>query len=80
MTSRYGIVNILLFFIIFLLIFKNDEVWTLPQLEYKKEAGKIAASPTEAVPALAVTQGSSLRESLVVIAEINCFLPDRKEF
>jgi len=80
MASRYGVVNILLFFVLLLLIFKNNEVWTLPQLEYKKEAGKKAAVPTEPLPALAATQGPSLRESLVVIAEKNIFHPARKEF
>jgi len=80
MTSRYGIVNILLLFIIFLLIFKNDEIWTTPQLADKKEGVKKSEAPTEFLPALAVTQGSSLRESLVVIAEKNIFHPDRKEF
>ena len=80
MASRYGVVNVLLFFVFFLLILKNFEVWTPPQLVDKKEGGKKIEAPTDLLPALAVTPGSSLRESFVVIAEKNIFHPDRKEF
>lgn len=80
MALKYGVVNVLLCFIIFLLIFKNDEIWTTPQLTDKKERVKKSEFSTEPPPALTVPRGSSLRESLMVITEKNIFHPDRKEF
>ncbi|MDH4268327.1 MAG: hypothetical protein OEW45_22095 [Deltaproteobacteria bacterium] len=80
MASRYAVLNVLLFFIILLLIFKNDEIWTPPKLAYKKEGGKKVEAQAAPLPALAVTQEPPLRESFTVIAEKNIFHPDRKEF
>ena len=80
MALKYGVVNVLLCFIIFLLIFKNDEIWTTPQSIDKKEGVKKGESPTEPPPALTVPRGSSFQESLLVITEKNIFHPDRKEF
>lgn len=81
MKLRYGVVNVLLAFIIFLLIFKNDEIWTTPRMDSKKEGAKKSEFPAaESLPALPVAEGSPIRESLMVIAEKNIFHPDRKEF
>ncbi len=81
MKLRYGVVNVLLAFIIFLLIFKNDEIWTTPRMAPKKEGVKKGEFPAaESLPALPVAEGSPIRESLMVIAEKNIFHPDRKEF
>jgi len=80
MASRYGVLNVLLFFVVLLLIFKNNEIWTPPQLAEKKEGGKKIEVQAEPLPPLTVPQQSSLRESLVGIAEKNIFHPDRKEF
>ena len=80
MNLRYGVVNVLLCFILFLLIFKNDQVWTTPQMTDKKEGVKKSEFPTEPPRALPALQGSSSQESSMVIAEKNIFHPDRKEF
>ena len=81
MNLRYGVVNVLLAFIIFLLIFKNDEIWTKPQMAPKKDGVKKSEFPAaESLPVLPAAGGSSIRESLMVIAEKNIFHPDRKEF
>ncbi len=81
MKLRYGVVNVLLAFIIVLLIFKNDEIWTAaPRMTPKKEGGKKSEFPGDSVPALPATGPSSIRESLTVIAEKNIFHPNRKEF
>ena len=80
MASRVGVVNILLFFLLLLLIFKNIEIWTPPQLTIKKEEGKKMEVQAEPFPALTVLQKPSPRESILGIAEKNIFHPDRKEF
>ena len=80
MKLRYGVVNVLLCFIIFLLIFKKDQIWTPPQVTDKKEGVKKSESSTEFLRASPVPPGASFRDSLMVIAEKNIFNPDRKEF
>ncbi len=80
MKLRYGVINVLLAFIIFLLVFKNDEIWTSPRMIFKKEGVKKSESPVESAPVLPAAEASSFRESLTVIAEKNIFHPDRKEF
>jgi len=79
MTSRYTFFNVLLFFVILLLILKNGEIWTPPQVAYK-EGGKKAEAQVAPLPAFSITPGPSLRESFVVISEKNIFHPDRKEY
>ncbi len=83
MKLRYGVVNVLLAFIIiilFLLIFKKDEIWTTPPLVSKKEGIKKSESQPESLPALPAAEGSTIRESVKMIAQKNIFHPDRKEF
>jgi len=81
MSSRYGILCILLFFIVLILSYENYETWSFPSaVTPKKDAGKKGEikmelpaqvmSPKEAVP----------REAFNAIAERNVFNPDRKEF
>jgi hypothetical protein len=80
MSSKYGVVNVLLFFVVLLLIFKNIEIWTPPSMTDKKEGGKKIEGQTESLPALTSPPSASVRESLLGIGEKNIFNPDRKEF
>ena len=80
MASRYGVINVLLFFLLLLLVFKNIEIWTPLPLADKREGGKKMEVQTEPLPSLTGPQKSSSRESLVGIGEKNIFHPDRKEF
>lgn len=81
MTGRYGVLSILLFFIVLILIYENYETWSSStplaakregarKVEGKAEPPSGSASPEEAVP----------REAVNVIAEKNIFNPERKEF
>jgi hypothetical protein len=81
MTGRYGVLSILLFFIVLILIYENYEIWSpspplvakgegARKVEGKAEPSSGSASPEEAVP----------REAVNVIAEKNIFNPERKEF
>lgn len=81
MSSRYGIMGILLFFIILILAYENYEIWSSPsgvkssrdggrKEEVKAEVSLPVPSPRELAP----------REAFNVIAEKNAFSPERKEF
>ena len=81
MSSRYGILCILLFFIVLILGYENYETWSSPSAmtpkkytvkkgETKPELPTQAVAPKEPAP----------REAFNAIAEKNVFNPDRKEF
>ena len=81
MSSRYGILCILLFFIVLILAYENYETWSSPSAmtpkkytvkkgETKPELPTQAVAPKEPAP----------REAFNAIAEKNVFNPDRKEF
>ncbi len=81
MSSRYGIMGILLFIIVLILAYENYEIWSSPsgakssrdggrKEEVKAEVPVPAPSPREPAP----------REAFNVIAEKNAFSPERKEF
>ncbi len=80
MNLRYGVVNVLLCFILILLIIKNGEIWTPPQMTDKKEGARKSEALAEPPFTLPVPQRDFIRESLMIIPEKNIFHPDRKEF
>lgn len=81
MTSRYGILCILLFFIVLILGYENYDIWSSPSaMTPKRDTGKKGETkpdpPTPATP----PKEAAPRESFNTIAEKNVFNPERKEF
>ncbi len=81
MSLRYGVLCLLLFFVVLLLFFKNYETWTLPiEVFPEKEAIKKSGTKIEGSPLIAGQKEPSTVESYVFIAEKNIFNPERKDF
>lgn len=81
MSSRYGVLCILLFFVVLLLAYKNYETWSQPlERAGKKEAAKKPQLKGEPSPAMERPKQPSSGESVLLIAQKNIFNPDRKEF
>jgi hypothetical protein len=81
MNGRYGVLNVLLFFIVLILGYENYAVWSpsRPLVGKKEEARKMEGKADfPSVAALFDEPGS--REAVNVIAEKNIFNPERKEF
>jgi hypothetical protein len=81
MSSRYGILCIVLFFIVVMLGYENYDTWssppaTIPKRDTEKK-GKTKADPPASDVAL---KEAAPREAFNIIAEKNIFNPDRKEF
>lgn len=81
MSSRYGILCILLFFIVLILGYENYETWSSPRaMTPKRDTGKKGETkPDSPTPAVALKE-TAPREAFNTIAEMNVFNPDRKEF
>jgi hypothetical protein len=81
MSSRYGILCILLFFIVLILGYENYEIWSSPSaMTPKRDTGKKGETkPDPPTPATALKEAAP-REAFNAIAEKNVFNPERKEF
>jgi hypothetical protein len=81
MSLRYGVLCLLLFFVVLLLLFKNYETWTRP-IEFKpeKEATKKPGTKIEGPPSIVGQKEPTSIEAYILIAEKNIFSPERKEF
>ncbi len=81
MTSRYGILCVLLFFIVLILAYENYETWVSPSaMTPKRDTGKKGETkPDPPTPAVALKEAAP-REAFNAVAEKNVFHPDRKEF
>ena len=81
MSSRYGVLCFLLFFVVLLLAYENYETWSQPiQWAPPKEEGKKPEGKGEPSPAVEGAQKLSSLDSVPLIAQNNIFNPDRKEF
>lgn len=84
MSSRYGLLCLLLFLVVFLLALKNYELWINPieggpeKGEPKKVETKIEGMSTVVNPK--ETKSNESIESFIIVAEKNIFTPERKEF
>lgn len=81
MPLRYGVLSLLVFFAIFLLVFKNYETWTLP-VEVLPEKGvtKKSGAKIESPSTVAGEKEPTDIQSYIFISEKNIFSPERKEF
>lgn len=81
MSSRYGVLCFLLFFVVLLLAYENYETWSRPiQWAVRKEGAKRTEGKGEPSPAVEGAQKLSPSDSVPLIAQNNIFNPDRKEF
>jgi hypothetical protein len=81
MSSRYGVLGFLLFFVVLLLAYKNYETWSQPiEWAAPKEGTKKPEGKGDPSPAVEGAPKSSPSDSVSLIAQNNIFNPDRKEF
>jgi hypothetical protein len=81
MSSRYGILSILLFFIVLILAYENYALRSSPSATtLRKESGKKGEAKPESPPPAVTPKETVPREAFNVIAEKNIFSPERKEF
>jgi hypothetical protein len=81
MSSRYGVLGLLLFFVILVLGYENYQIWSSPSpLVPPKESGKKGEGKPDPSPAVAIPREKAPLDSFNVIAEKNIFNPERKEF
>jgi len=81
MSLRYGVLCLLLFFIVLLLFLKNYETWTLPiEVVPEKEGTKKSVAKIESSPSPAGQKEPTAIESYILIAEKNIFNPERNDF
>jgi hypothetical protein len=81
MSSRYGVLCLLLLFVVLLLFSKNYETWTRPtKLIPEKEAGKKSGIKLEGPPSIPGQKNPTTAEAYIFIAEKNIFTPERKDF
>ncbi len=85
MSSKYGLLSLLVLALVVLLIFKNYEIWTQP-VEWAPEEniGKRPQTKPEKRPEVRSTFGTQKTppsvKSYISIAEKNVFSPERKDF
>ena len=81
MSLKYGLLSLLLFFVVLLLIFKNYEIWTQP-IEWvpEKKAAKKSDEKSERPPVIGGQKEPSSIQPYTLVAEKNIFSPERKEF
>jgi hypothetical protein len=81
MSSRYGVLSVLLLFVVLLLAYKNYETWSQPfERETTKEAARKPEGKSESSLAIDGRKRVSPDDSILVISQKNIFNPDRKEF
>ena len=85
MSSKYGVLSLLVFCVVLLLILKNYETWTQPiELAPEKAVARKPESKPENKPG-SPSAGDSQKDpgsiqSYILIAEKNIFSPERKDF
>jgi hypothetical protein len=81
MSLRYGVLCLLLFFVVLLLFLKNYETWTRPiKFIPGKEATKKSGTKIEGSPSIVGQKEPTTIEAYILIAEKNIFNPERKDF
>lgn len=81
MSLRYGVLCLLLFFVVLLLFLKNYETWTRPiKFIPEKEATKKSGTKIEGSPSIVGQKDPTTIEAYILIAEKNLFNPERKDF
>ncbi len=81
MSFRYGVLCLLLFFVVLLLFLKNYETWTLPiEVLPEKETTKKSGTKIEGSQLVGGQKEPTTPESYILIAEKNIFNPERKDF
>jgi len=81
MSLRYGVLCLLLFFVVLLLFLKNYETWTRPiKFIPEKEATKKSGTKIEGSPSIVGQKDPTTIEAYILIAEKNIFNPERKDF
>jgi hypothetical protein len=81
MSLRYGVLCLLLLFVVLLLFSKNYETWTSPaKFIPGKEAAKKSAIKIEGPPLVTGQKNPTTAEAYIFIAEKNIFTPERKDF
>jgi hypothetical protein len=81
MSLRYGVLCLLLFFVVIILFLKNYETWTRPiEVVPEKEATKKSGTKIEGSPSILGQKEPSAVEAYILIAEKNIFTPERKDF
>jgi len=81
MSSRYGVLCFLLFFVVLLLAYENYETWSRPiQWAVQKEGVKKTEGKGEPSPVFEAVQKLFPSDSVLQISQNNIFNPDRKEF
>jgi len=81
MSSRYGVLCFLLFFVVLLLAYENYETWSQPiQWAARKEVQKKTEGKGEPSSVFEAAQKLFPSGSVPLIAQNNIFNPDRKEF
>lgn len=81
MSLKYGVLCLLLSFIVLLLVLKNVDIWTHPlELPPEKGAEKKAEKKPEAPAMGREPKDTTSIKSYILISEKNIFHPERKEF
>jgi len=83
MSLKYGALSLIAFSIVFLLVFKNYEIWTQPievLPKTQKEEIRPAEKKAEPFPAMVPPKDTPSLQSFISIAEKNIFNPERKDF
>jgi hypothetical protein len=81
MSLRYGVLCLLLVFVVLLLFLKNYETWTRPiKFIPEKEATKKSGTKIEGSPSIVGQKEPTTIEAYVLMAEKNIFSPERKDF
>jgi hypothetical protein len=85
MSSKYGLLSLLVLGLVLLLIFKNYEIWTQPvEWEPEKSIGNRPQSKPESKAEIPSGVGAQKNptsiNSYITIAEKNVFSPERKDF
>jgi len=81
MSLRYGVLCLLLVFVVLLLSLKNYETWTRPvKFIPEKDATKKSGTKIEGSPSVVGQKEPTNIEAYILIAEKNIFSPERKEF
>jgi hypothetical protein len=85
MSIKYGFLCLLALGVVFLLIFKNYEIWTQPvEWASEKNVGKRPQSKAEdkpeAFPSFGTQKNPAFEKSYISISEKNLFSPERKDF
>ena len=81
MSLRYGVLCLLLVFVVLLLFLKNYETWTRPiKFIPEKNVTKKSGTKIEGSPSIVGQKEPTTIEAYILIAEKNIFSPERKEF